>query len=266
MSRTILVVCEGHSDFPWIEILVDRAVGAARPYEVARDGIDAIRRYVGLAGDDAVQQWPFVPFQNLGAFIERFKRGKHRKQFIEFRKGFPAELPTHEDAKVFDLFFKLLVSSREEAPDVLLLVRDADSNDNRRTALSELDRHYRKDDVAVIVGVPHPETECWLLAGFRHEMSDDEEKRLAQYKRETRGVDPTSQSHQLNSPNESDPRHPKHALDELCPDISRKNQCLFAPFDMLRINGKQNGLADFLDALQTRLIPRLFGGGVTPAR
>ena len=265
MSRTILVVCEGHSDFPWIETLVDRVVKATRPYEVARDGIGAIRRYVGLLDDNAVEQWPFVPFQHLGAFIDRFKQGKHRKQFIAFKKGFPAELPMHEDAKLFDLFFKILVASREEAPDVLLLVRDADSDDTRRAALSKLNQHYRKEGIAVIVGVPHPETECWLLAGFRHEMTDEEEKRLDEYKRGTGGVDPTRQSHQLNGPDESDPRHPKNALSELCPGVSRKNQCLNAPFDMLRINGKQNGLAEFLEALETRLIPRLFGGGSPPS-
>jgi hypothetical protein len=234
-------------------------IESERPYEVARDGIDAIRTYEGMIHPTTGQQAPFVPFQNLGHFIDSFKRSKNRKLYLNLNK-FDKDFPKHHDARRFDLFMKLLIASNRLAPEAILLVLDADSKDDKRAAFLKLNSVYQSEKVAIIVGVPHPETECWLLAGYVHGMSEEEERELEQYTRDTDGVDPCRQSHRLNAPNESEKRHPKCALRELCPTEARQNQCLDASFDTLRRHGQENGLAEFIDALENRLIPRLFGG------
>jgi hypothetical protein len=177
------------------------------------------------------------------------------------------ELPENTDAFKFHRFFSIAkASSQFQDPHAIVFLHDADSDDERRRELLELNDLYGEETIPVIVGVPHPETECWLLAGYRHDITEEESARLDEYKRETGGVDPCSDSHRLNARNETDVRHPKCALRTLCPTEIRQNQCLEAPFALLELHGHQNGLKDFLEALRARLIPGLFGGAAEQPR
>jgi hypothetical protein len=222
--------------------------------------LDVVREYRGEEPSPDEAAFRYVRWSDLDQLSERHHPTRNRWRRLKLAE-FDGELPEHDDAYRFHRFYSTLkLSANLGDPDALILLRDADSDEERRAAIRSLGNAYRNDKLVIVVGVPHPETECWLLAGYVHGISEEEERELEQYTRDTDGVDPCRQSHRLNATNESEKRHPKRALRELCPTEARQNQCLDASFDTLRRHGQLNGLAEFLDALESRLIPRLFGG------
>lgn len=261
MSCPLLVVCEAPDDFALASRLIDRTIQEHGP-DWARDDLTVAREYFGIDTQLAESQEPFVRWRLIGAVTTHAAGGDEGKakrvqlNFDQFGESFPA----HEDALAFLRFVRVVqTSDRVRQPDAFILVRDTDSKE--RTDLRKLNDHPQFKKFPAVVGVPDPETECWLLAGFLHDATDAEQKQIAEMQRLNDGVHPCRDTHKLRAANEGEDRHPKTVLARLTnDDTARIARCLEAPFDSLRTHGRENGLAEFLDQLRDRLIPGLFGG------
>jgi hypothetical protein len=264
MSYSLLVVCEAPDDFAVAARLIDRTIQAHGP-DWCRDDLDSGREYFGISTQVADPTERFVRWKNLEAVTTHAAggdAGKARRLQLNIDQ-FGHSFPPDDEALAFLRFVRVIqTSDRVRQPDAFVLLRDSDTKD--RTGLRTLNAHPRFKKFPAVVGVPDPETECWVLAGFPHEASEAEEKRVAEVQRLTGGVHPCRDSHRLRAPNDGDDRHPKQVLLRLAGgDADRILRCCDAPFASLRSFGQENGLTAFLDALQLRLIPGVFGG--TPA-
>lgn len=224
--------------------------------------LDATREYVGNDPASDVQFETFVRWGHIEKVTNKLtERDKYRKEMI-FTKPFGAGLPKHPYCIYFERFVNaVFFADDSQKPDAIVLLLDADSDEKRRDGLLSLNAHYQKFVTPIVVGVPDPETECWELAGFKHELTDGEAKRIDEVAKDLDGVHPIRESHRLRAAKSSDVRHPKHVMSRLIGDsITRRKQCHDAPFDLLKRNGRDNGLSDFLDRLSNRTIPGIFGG------
>jgi hypothetical protein len=133
----------------------------------------------------------------------------------------------------------------------VLLIRDSDTDQRRRTGLCQA-RQHRRWPFAVIIGVARTKSECWLLAAF-DPCNDAEKERLAALRAEL-GFDPRTRSEELTAKGDKDKRSAKRVLAELCrgdeerglPSVSLKT---------LKERGQGNGLADYLGELESRYVP-----------
>jgi hypothetical protein len=97
--------------------------------------------------------------------------------------------------------------------------------------------------------------ETWVLAGFESK-TDEERDRLRQLRKEL-GFDPCEQSPALAASHEHDKRSPKRAVRELTKgNLDREASCWRdSALEVLKLRGKNNGLADYLAEIKTRLVP-----------
>ena len=264
MSHTQLVVCEAPDDFALACRLIDRTIEAAPPEWARGEDLALVREYIGVNPTQAEPGERFVRWGNLVAVVEGLAL-THAQRLAIATTRFGQSVPDHGDAVTFHRFVRVLtVSDRVPTPDAFILIRDADASPDRRDALLA----FNSEQFAVmpvVVGSPDPESECWLLAGFPHEASLAEQAAIDEYQRAI-SLPPCRESHRLRASSTGDERHPKRVLSVLTADNRlRVEVCLEAPFAMLRTHGRENGLAPFLDALQHRLLPGLFGGAVSTA-
>lgn len=143
--------------------------------------------------------------------------------------------------------------------DAVIIARDLDRARTRRG----FDQARAEDSwpFKVVLASADPEVEAWLLAGFvPHD--ETEQALLADVRREI-GFDPTREPHRLRS-TASSPKDAKKRFEQLTRNLrARQGACLEASLDMLRTNGAECSLADFLDDVEREIVP-LFRGW-TPA-
>ena len=145
------------------------------------------------------------------------------------------------------------------SPDAIVVVKDSDNDDTRRAALGELHNHVAADRTPVVIGVPHTEIECWLLAGFVVQPGSEEQRYGSLFGELS--FCPVKQSERLTGSKGPDARDPKRVLRVLTDsNESRVWECVETPFPTLTQNGLNNGLGAFLDDIQKRLLRSLYGG------
>ncbi len=142
--------------------------------------------------------------------------------------------------------------------DAIILIRDQDNRPQRRQGLEQA-RQEASSPPEIVIGMPIPERECWVLSGF--EPRDEDESRRLNSVRQDLGFDPTTRSHRLTAgSNDSAKTSPKRVMATLMPEPARQADCwqLTALGD-LHNRGRDNGLADFLDEAHRRLVPLVDG-------
>ena len=287
MSHPILVVCESPYDFDICARYIDRTIEAHGP-DWAEGNLDAAREYIGIDTSSDVPSESFVRWGSIEKVTNyvtaHYLHQREIIQFAQFGAGLPE--PEHHYCMNFERFVNAVLfdtklyepdaiilqrrvasqsleteSGNSQKPVAIILLLDADSDENRLKGLLNLNIRFQKIKVPIVIGVPDPETECWELAGFEHELTDAEAKQIDNVTKDLGGIHPIQQSHRLRAAKASDARHPKNVLSRLICDVpSRRKQCHDAPFDLLKKNGRDNGLSDFLDRLSNRTIPGIFGG------
>jgi len=132
-----------------------------------------------------------------------------------------------------------------------------DREPERRQGLEQA-RNQDHGGIAVVVGLAIVERESWLICGF-HPEDNVETARLESTQTEL-GFDPRECSHELTAhKDELAKRSPKRVLKALTQGIwEREQRCWqVTPLEVLRKNGKENGLADFLLEVRERFAPRI---------
>ncbi len=152
-----------------------------------------------------------------------------------------------------------------QPPDGLLLVRDSDGKTGHLRSLERL-RKGGFQNFTIVLAVPDPKRECWVLAGFdprdAHETS-----RLAEL-RSRLGYDPRLKAELLKAEGKKGKHNAKKALEQLMtPASAREESCWQdTDLDVLRERGQGSGLTAFLAEVSELLVPLLAGrrGGATP--
>ena len=166
-------------------------------------------------------------------------------------------VPALADAKAAR---RAIVYLRQEFPelDAIVLIRDQDDQPDRRGGLEQA-RNQDHGNLEIVVGLAIVERECWVLAGY--DPGNEAESARLEAKRQSFGFDPREKSHELTAcKDDAAKRSPKRVLRSLSEgNGERERRCWFdTPLPTLRLRGLDNGLADYLDDVQSRLSP-LFG-------
>jgi hypothetical protein len=143
-----------------------------------------------------------------------------------------------------------------------VIVKDTDAREDMRAALREAREHYRSSPV--VIGVQDTEQECWLITGF--DPADAEKSRMDDICRGDFppgvGFDPRGCSERLTATKkDTEKLSPKRVLNYLVGgDRDRAYRGLHADnHATLKDRGKGNGLSDFLEDLEQRLVRGVFG-------
>jgi hypothetical protein len=139
-------------------------------------------------------------------------------------------------------------------------VKDTDAREDMRTALREAREEYR--DSPVVIGAQNNEQECWLIAAFEPGPAEETNRLTEICRGEWPGVgfDPRSCSERLTATKRDDEKlSPKRVLNHLvADDRDRAFRGLSQEFVRLKERGNGNGLTDFINDLEQRLVREVF--------
>ena len=144
----------------------------------------------------------------------------------------------------------------------ILLIRDSDDDGARRGGLEQAREDARtrySPPVPTLIGLAITKRECWALAGFIP--NGEPEENLVGVERQNLGFDPCLSSHELTAANWIDKRSAKRVLALLTGgDHDRERRCWRETgLETLRDRGRHNGLADYIQEVEQRLVPLISG-------
>jgi hypothetical protein len=148
----------------------------------------------------------------------------------------------------------LLFCHCEPRPEAVLLVRDMDGYDDRRRGMEQV-RDGIEWPFDIAVAAPQPEIEAWHVSGFVP--TNATEHGALEELRRTLSFDPTFESQRLTSRPNDALSDAKRVLRALCGDDHDRRRSCFADPHVLRQRGANNGLNDFLEEIEERLVPML---------
>jgi hypothetical protein len=233
-AYVLAVVCEADADRRTSTGLADRVLCREVDW-IEPEILDGHRKWQGLVEGSSHLEWHQIKEQA-------------RARGLKAHGHFMGE-PGAPDAYAARLALLLLATS-PHPPDAAALVRDSDGQQERRLGLEQA-RRERNWPFPVVIGFADPRRESWVLAGFEPR-SEAEEANLPQL-RQGLGSDPRGAL-----------RDTKRVLRLLAGDTYDREQSCWTdcPLEDLIERGRQNGLADYLEEVRTRLVP-LFTGGET---
>ena len=177
--------------------------------------------------------------------------------------GFFAGVPERGDATNA---LKALRLAQHSAANVAVLMRDIDANPDRRIALEEARKEYKRvpligrsapPPVHAVIGLPDRYRESWLLAGFTPGDAR-ESAELQGIHDEIVSVHPTREAHRLNGAR-GEIRHAKTIWERLSNrDEARAEACWTDTLlEHLHEHGAGCGLSAYLEEIRVRLVPLL---------
>ncbi len=181
-----------------------------------------------------------------------------RDRRIPRKHGHFCDAPGVEDARMAVLALRCFLR-HDSPPSAVILVRDSDGKPKeRRGGLEQAETEFSWPfDIAI--GVAHANRECWVLTAFRPQ-NKAEIAELAKQKKRL-GFDPTARSERLDAKNDNAKKSAKFVLNCLLEattgaDVNeREEQCWQnANVDDLKLRGRENGLAAFLQEIETQLV------------
>lgn len=234
----LAVVCEADGDHRVATGLADRVFCGEVDW-IEPESLDLHRSWQGLGERSSHLEWHEVP-------------GVARQQGIKAHGHFRDE-PGAPDAGAARLAL-LLLASKDPRPDAVVLVRDSDGQEERRTGLHQA-RKEREWPFAVAIGVAHPKRESWLLAGFEPQ-GDAESRALSELHEELR-FDPRLEAERLRAKSPGAARSAKRVLERLLGGLLSREEACWKDSDLetLRMRGLRSGLADYLEEVRTRVVP-----------
>ena len=247
----LLAFCEAPDDFRIAADLVDRALREAGPGWVG-DVLDTAPEAVLTWGSDGAGR-TFFDLHKLRTYTEQLAV---RPPYGHF-DGSPGGHGALMARTVFWIVRSLL--KRGEAVDAVVLIWDMDNAPRaRRAGLAQAEAEANQwAPFRIVIGCPNAMREAWVLAGFEPEHAD-EEALLADVRRDL-GFAPNVEPHRLDSNDELAKRNAKRVLRILTGgDKDREVRCWTATrLETMRTRGGENGLRDYLDAIERQLLPLL---------
>lgn len=237
----IAVVCEAEADQWTACALADRVLCAYVKW-LEPETLDGVRTWCGTQAQPSLLAW-----KNVRQEADRLGLAAQHGNF----RGEPGDLDARAARRAL-----WILKTIEPACGAAMLIRDSDGLDGRRRGLQQA-RDDGRWPFAVVIGVAHTKRECWLLAAFEPEA--DEEHAVLNRLRQELGFDPLCKSHELTAQRDTAKRSAKRVWASLCGDNStREQRCLEnAALGTLNTRGKKNGLCDYLNDVETNLVPLL---------
>lgn len=236
----IAVVCEGPADFDAVATLVDRVI----THNVAWiEQAEHFREFVTHRGFRYVR-WASV-------------RDLYRELNMPPVRGHFDGKPGEPDAQNALRAIRLCLRSHDPLHGIVLL-RDQDHQPERLAGMAQA-RDAADHPVQVVIGLAIVMRENWVISGFDAK-DETEVGRVASIETAAR-LRLHLDCHAFADRNETSLRSPKQVVKTLTNfDRDRESHCLAqTPLETLRERGSSNGLADFLNDVETRLVP-LFTG------
>lgn len=241
--RNFVVVYEAPADFNTATELADRVMLSKIDW-LEPDWLPSQRSWVSTNQDGELLAWKSIPRLAHAAKIRA--------------SGHFGTQPAKPDARAARRAISYIHRCFDSVA-ALVLIRDLDDQPERREGLQQARDHARdKTHIAfpIVIGVARVERESWVLSGFLP--LDDGERERLQGLRQELGFDPTARPHELTAGKDDlAKKSPKRVLKILVgSDANRERSCWHAtPLDHLRSRGGDNGLAEFLDEVDDRLVP-----------
>ncbi|WP_437958322.1 hypothetical protein WME76_00830 [Sorangium sp. So ce119] len=182
-----------------------------------------------------------------------------KRAFVDARRlGLPIRGNFGEQPEVGMIRAQLLLWKRAqlhgERIDVGFIARDTDGKRRlagARQAVNSGDWGFR-----IVLAYPDPEIEAWYIAGFEPATRAEQERAEAQQKRLK--FSPMEQPERLKATVAGTDADTKNVLAGLtADDPDRKSDCLETSIEQLRKRGERCGLAAFLEAVETEIVPLL---------
>ncbi len=235
----IAVVYEANADFSLAVGIADRVL-LARLDWLYEEILDSLRSWIPNLPDGLPMTWTGVS-------------RRARELGIRVHGHFSGE-PGEPDAQAGRRALHVIRCEFGQL-DAVLLIRDTDDQPQRRDGLEQA-RGDRNCWCPIILAVPHCEREAWVISGFDPQ-NQRESERLASETAEL-GFDPCLYSERLTAcKHDAARRSAKRVLRVLTAgDRSRETSCwMTTDLDKLRNRGARNGLVEYLNELQERLVP-----------
>ncbi|MBI3270058.1 MAG: hypothetical protein HYZ53_13615 [Planctomycetes bacterium] len=137
----------------------------------------------------------------------------------------------------------------------VLLLRDSDGCRKRISGIQQA-VDSGKWPFETVLGVAHPNRECWVLAGYTPRNAEEQD--LLRILREELGFDPCEKAHRLTARSRSQEtkRSAKSVLGKLTNGrLEREEECLCADLPLLKKRGREIGLTEYLDQMAVKLVP-----------
>jgi hypothetical protein len=260
-----ILIVEAEADYRTTTGIAERVLQENAPYlwlaELLQDQPDTVFSWAGL--EDGVD---FSCWSDFEAIANRFKEKGYR--FPRFNGQF-SDGPTNLDypvaRNIVYLVDQYLKTSKNRNIGAIVLIRDEDNQSERFAALCRLrnDLTRRGFQMPIIIGVAIPEREAWLLNGY--EAQTAEEKQVLQDIRRRISIDPCLEAHRLRGKSSqpgTEDRDIKRILQTLTQDDPlREKQCWQeTPLDILIERGQRTGLSQYIEEIESRLLPILTAG------
>jgi hypothetical protein len=258
-SARWLLFCEAETDARYVQRWVDDLL--------ERRGVDWVRDELAASRPQSLREWVAAPPASSPGWIDLHRHGAIAQglrlaPWYGHFNGEPAEADAVMHVNILRIAKELIDRSDDDAPTAVVVVRDQDNQRDERAAgaFQAIQTSPLPPDFPIVVGLPAPEIEAWVAAGFV--AANDRERNTLASLRSELGFAPHEQPHQLTSRNTTDKRDAKRVLATLtAADADREEQCLRIPDEealaRLKSRGRACGLADFLDQIETKLVPQV---------
>jgi hypothetical protein len=163
------------------------------------------------------------------------------------------ELPRHPFAKYALKAMRVLATSPDPF-DAVVLVHDSDDELERLDGFRQA-RDHVATALTVALGMPHTKRECWVIAGFDPDGTNESERLAAIHQR--LGYDPREQSERLTAGALKGKHNAKLVLEELTCGLAERELCCIRETSLvtLRARGTGNYLKEFTEEVQKHLVP-----------
>jgi hypothetical protein len=251
----LVAFCESPADFRLAAGLVDLVLRQSGATWVV-DNLDS---------PDSIRTWQPDGFGRAYFGIHCLDQYTHALRVRSVRghfNGQPGGAGASMARKAFLIARALSKNVPDEPVDVVVFIWDADQQGDKRragvAAARDAARQWKLFQIAC--GIPDPEREAWVLAGF--EPCDDAERQSLEVLHRDLGFSPVLDAVRLRDPDDGALRNIKRVLRVLAgSDPDREQRCWLEPsLSTLRDRGVESGLAAFLDELSAALLPLLDPG------
>jgi len=239
VTVSITVVCEASADKRTGCTLADRVISSKVDW-IEPESLDIYRQWRGFRMDDPYMDW----IKDVKSLAGRLGVRAHGHF-----DGAPAALEAGAVRRAL-----LVIHASPDPPDAIVLLRDDDGERRRRVGFEQA-RNADNSGKPIVIGLAHTKRECWVLAAYSPK-DTSEQQCVTDLGREL-GFNPLEHSEYLTAKHDHDKRSAKRVLALLTAhDVERENKsCAIADPVLLKSRGKHNGLAEYIDEIEERLVP-----------
>lgn len=231
-----IVVAEARADAQIARELADRVFveDEESPGWLEKDLLKHLRVWAGIEEGTGFLKW---------ASLKQFARARGIGPIGHRKTGGPGSIDFAQARKAIILVQRLMNGRAIRA---LLLIRDLDTQAERKAGMEEARAEVNEDVLRVVIGAANPKREAWVLNGFEPE-TPAEDKSLTELRRDL-GFNPCERAERLTAKKDTAKRSAKRVLGALTEDSYVREQLCWrkTPLVLLKKRGEETGLHDYL--------------------